>query len=286
MKEFGKYGKRRKSAKPPLIVRFSATNKRSEVKGKARPIFAFNNRFAAALGHFGAALLETSGIGHTVIKGTKREDTFRDFLAQRLPKRYGVASGEVVDQLNTVSPQLDALIFDQTRNFSFSDGEVHVLPAEALLVSIEVKSKLDAGEVKKCCDAARRLRALQPFKLALGGKDVGRAPSQTNKHARYLHCVFAYDTDLVEPTWLQSEAQRFAQNGCNKEHLIDAVYVLKRGLLNLNDNRGRLEDENGSAITSFYFSILNFVQREGGRRSETPYQEYASLLGGKWIHLA
>jgi hypothetical protein len=75
--------------------------------------------------------------------------------------------------------------------------------------------------------------------------------------------------------------QRFLQNGCGNE--LDAVYVLKRGLLNLNNNRGRLEDENGSAITSFYFSILNFVQREGGRRPETPYQEYASLLSGKWV---
>src|SRR5690349_3061646 len=41
-----------------------------------------------------------------------------------------------------------------------------------------------------------------------------------------------------------------------KEHLIDNVYVLKRGLLNLNANSGRLEGETGSAITSFYFSIL------------------------------
>jgi len=209
MKQFGTFRKRRRPTRSPDIVRMPTGQMQQEAKLKAKPIPAFNNRFAASLNHFGAALLETSGIVHTGIKGTKREDTFRDFLAQRLPKRYGVASGEVVDQLNTVGPQLDALIFDQTRNFSFSDGTVHVLPAEAMLVSIEVKSKLDAGEVRKSCDSARRLRALRPFKLALGGKDVGNVPDQSNRHARYFHCVFAYDTDLVESTWLQSEANAF-----------------------------------------------------------------------------
>ena len=180
---------------------------------------------------------------------------------------------------------MDVLVFNQTRDFSFSDGDVHVLPAEALLVSIEVKSKLDANEVKKSCDAARKLRALKPFKLPLSGRDFGKLPAKGETRARYLHCVFAYDTDLVESTWLKSEAQRFIANGTQAEHLIDNVYVLNRGLLNLNNNVGRLEDASGSAITSFYFSILNFVEREGGRRPETPYHDYASLLSGKWVSL-
>jgi hypothetical protein len=251
-------------------------------KLRSQPIPAFNTRFAAALNHFGAALLETSGIAHKGIKGTKREDAFRNFLAERLPKRYGVASGEVVDQLNTIGPQLDVLVYDQTRDFSFSDGTIHVLPAEALLVSIEVKTKLDANEIRKCCEAARKLRTLKPFKVALGGKDLGAE----NTNARYLHCVFAYETDLVDsPSWLKTEAQRFASHTSAEEHLIDNVYVLRRGLLNLSRNRGRTEDDKGSAITSFYFSILNFIEREGNRRKETPYQDYASFLSGRWVSL-
>jgi hypothetical protein len=78
-----------------------------------------------------------------------------------------------VDQLNATGPQLDVLVYDQNRDFSFSDGTIHILPAEALLVSIEVKTKLDANGVRRCCEAARRLRALKPFKESLGGKDIG-----------------------------------------------------------------------------------------------------------------
>lgn len=31
----------------------------------------------------------------------------------------------------------------------------------------------NAGEVKKCCDAAKKLRTLRPFKAGLAGKNVG-----------------------------------------------------------------------------------------------------------------
>jgi len=68
---------------------------------KAEPVFS--TRFASALSHFGATLLETSGIAHSGIKGTK--DAFRNFLEERLPRRYGVACGEVVDQHNSIGPQ-------------------------------------------------------------------------------------------------------------------------------------------------------------------------------------
>lgn len=169
---------------------------------KSKPIPAFNARFAAALNHFGAALLETSAVGHSGIKGTKREDAFRLFLEQRLPKRYGVASGEVVDQLNTVGPQLDVLVFDQTRDFSFSDGAIHILPAEALLVSIEVKSKLNANEVKKSCDAARKLRSLRPFKLALAGIDIG-----TGNESRILCVTCTVCSPMNRTSW--------RPHGCN-----------------------------------------------------------------------
>lgn len=253
---------------------------------RAQPLPVVNNRFAAALQQFGAALLETSAVTHTGTKGTKREDALRAFIKERLPTRYGVATGEVVDQFNTSSPQLDVLVFDQTRNFSFSDGDGHVLPAEALIASIEVKSKLNAKEVEKSCIAARKLRALRPFKRGLAGRDIGSSAVQPNGPARYLHCIFGYDTDLSENTWIKHEAARFRQYQKGDEHLIDWVYVLKRGVLNMNGNSGRLEDETGSAITKFYFTLLNFIEREGRRRSDTPYQEYASLLGANGYPLA
>jgi hypothetical protein len=253
-------------------------------KSRSQPVPVVNNRFAAALQRFAAAFLETSAVLSTDIKGTAREYELRDFLAERVPKRYSVVTGQVVDQFNTSGPQLDVLLYDQTRNFPFLDGASHILAAEALLASVEVKSRLDAGEVKKSCLAARKLRGLRPFRNTLGGRDI-RDIKGNGKRARYFHCVFAYDTDLVKEDWLAHESKRFRLNHHRDEHVIDVVYVLGRGVLNLGADRGRPEDERGSAITTFYFSLLNFVERESARRPDTPYHEYNSLLSGPWVPL-
>jgi uncharacterized protein DUF6602 len=248
---------------------------------RPKPISIVNDRFSAALKHLGAALLETSHVTNSGIKGGKREEAFRHFVQQRLPSRFGVATGEVVDQFNLSSPQLDVLIFDKMRDFSLSDGDIQILPAEALLASIEVKSKLTASEIRESSQAARKLRALRPFGSKLGGRDMGALEKDSGKRARYLHCLFAYNTDIVEADWVNGEASRFIQHQQPGEHLVDVVYVLDRGVLYLSDGRGRSEDKDGSAITTFYFTILNFIERESRRRPQTPYQDYASRLAGR-----
>ena len=81
------------------------------------------------------------------------------------------------------------------------------------------------------------------------------------------------------------EAERI-KTLCGIYHLIDEIYVLNRGLLNISGNRGMAEDTNGGAITKFYFSILNFIQREGGRRAETPYYRYVTHPNNAWSKLS
>jgi hypothetical protein len=90
--------------------------------------------------------------------------------------------------------------------------------------------------------AVRSPTRMRGNKAGLGGRDIGSA-ARPNQPARYLHCVFAYDTDLSKHTWIDQEAGRFRQQQKGDEHLIDWVYVLNRGVLNMNGNRGRLEDD-------------------------------------------
>lgn len=205
-----------------------------------------------------------------------------------LPGKYQVTSGIVVDTYNKHSPQLDVLIFDQTEDFPFSaaaDKGVGVLAAEALLASVEVKSRLTAQEIEKSCRAAKNLRALRPYGKALIGADVGDK-NMSEKRARYYHSIFAFDTDLVGSGWPDNELKRLRDHINADEHLIDAIYVFKKGIINIMACKVMREDESGSAIAAYYFSLLNFIQREGRRRAPTPYPDYASLLRGpKWITL-
>jgi hypothetical protein len=242
-----------------------------------------NVRFSAAVDEFGIALKKSSSINHRGNKGSSREESLRQFFRERIPKAYAVAEGEVVDLNGSVSPQLDLIFYNQSLNFALNADQSSILPAEALLASVEVKSVLAEAEIEKSVIAARKLRQLRPYDRALGGTDVGDSRQRVNI-ARYYHCLFAYASDLSTKDWMKREAERI-QSFCRNEHLIDAVYVLNRGLLNISGNVGRMEDERGGAISNFYFSILNFVQREDGRRADTPFYRYFTHTPKAWSKL-
>jgi hypothetical protein len=239
-----------------------------------------NERFAAAIDHFGADLKASAKNRHTVIKGGEREHSLTRFFRERLPDRFGVTTGEVVDLRGQTGPQLDILIYDRYADFPFNSSTHSILAAEALLATIEIKSRLNAVEVRKCADAARKLRQLRPFDRELGGHDVGQHRDGV-KRARYMHCVFAFATDLKAVKWTTSEAARFDRQ-MGGAHLIDAAYVLGKGLLNFSYRKARIEDDAGGAITSFYFTILNFVMREAARRNPTPYDRYVTHSFRSW----
>lgn len=265
------------------------------VKAKRRrqktPVPVFENRFQSALHTFAGMLLETAPVDHTGLKGGAREHGLADFFAGRLPGRYKVISGVAVDTYNEQSPQLDVMIFDSTKDFPFLDSQkvgAGVLAAEALLASVEVKSVLTAQELEKSCTAARALRRLKPFGKKLAGQDIGNADETSKQNrARYHHSIFAFDSDLIAEDWLKKETgrlRRFEERP--DEHLIDAIYVFKRGLINPRSDKGIPDDEGGVAIMAYYFALLNFLQREGARRGPTPYGDYAGLLHSKrWVTL-
>ena len=240
-----------------------------------------NPQFGAAVKDFGLSFLKTQSINHRGSKGTAREGVLGDFFREQLPGRYSVTEGEVVDLLGNPSPQLDLMFYDASVDFPFRAEGADILAAEALLSSIEVKSKLTKAEIEKSVIAARKLRKLKPFGRPLAGNDVS-AEETSKKAARYFHCLFAYETDLAASNWLKNEADRLT-SACGSEHALDMVYVLDRGLIHVDHAIGRLEDSDGGAITNFYFSILNFIQREAGRRDGTPFERYTQPAKNVWI---
>ena len=247
----------------------------------AHAVPVFRDAFLSTMHKFKAAIIETRSIANQGTKGSMRESALAAFFKGRLPEVYGVTPGEVVDLENNSGPQLDVLFYDRTRNFPFTSEDSIVLPAEALLASIEVKSRLNSGEVADCLDKADRLRRLRPFKKPPAGPDIGD-PKKSLRQARYLHCVFAYDTDLVPGTWARREFERFCKGAAYSKG-IDIIYVVGRGLIQLNERKYVPEDENtAAAFTIFYFSILNFLDRESRRRGVTPYSSYAVKMGGNW----
>jgi hypothetical protein len=94
-------------------------------------------------------------------KGGLRERRVRDFLANYLPSKYGVASGHIIDSGGEVSLQEDVVIFDRVNcPVLKADPYYHVFPCESVFATVEVKSVLDAKAVAECVSHTHRLREL------------------------------------------------------------------------------------------------------------------------------
>jgi hypothetical protein len=164
------------------------------------------------------------------------------------------------------------------------EGSSVILPVEALLVAVEVKSCLDRGEIKTILQAALRFKELKPFKQPIVARR--RRGREARDGSRIFYSVFAFGTNLTEDDWGKKEHTRFSE--VSKElgiplHVVDRVYVAHRGLLDVGGEKGFEENgKSGSGLLQFYMHMLNFLIRENGRRESVPNLEYAGRMAGDW----
>jgi hypothetical protein len=251
------------------------------------PLRIFESTFEAAIYEFAGEFLRSSAFQHALSKGEEREEPVRGFFMKHLPDAFGITKGEVVDIDGHQGPQLDVMIFNKLRNFAFYSGGASVLPAEALLVSMEVKSTLNSGEAESILLAAQRLHTLRPFRIPLARRR--RGGRSADAQARFFHCVFAYSSDLAEDGWIEKEYGRFAASAAKlniSPHVVSRIYVANRGLINLPEGTGHIEPKNeGTGLMRFYMHVLNFLSRENQRREPVPYIEYAGRMARGWQSL-
>jgi len=225
---------------------------------------------------------------HPGMKGTGRENAITRFLSNRLPARFGVGRGQVFDRDGGHSGQLDVVIYDQLNAAPlYTDEDNPLLPAEALLAVIEVKTTLTRAETAKALNGAGKVARLKP-----GGKRF--APPRHRGEAssaspRCLFNIFAFDTDLSETDWLAKEWQR-VNEVAKENHVqvaqIDRLVVLRRGLIIPRDCVGISSAGEQRILGDWYLHLTNFLAREAARRSSFDWEEYGheDAMSG-WIRL-
>ena len=118
---------------------------------------------AATLGLL-AKLRGTSGFIHRLSKGLERERALiRELFERTFPQKFAFASGEVHDLWGTASGQLDIIVFNRQKNFVFYSDFSSILPAEAPLATIEVKTAISRKSLTEALVAAHSLKSLRPF---------------------------------------------------------------------------------------------------------------------------
>ncbi|WP_413708073.1 DUF6602 domain-containing protein [Ralstonia sp. Ralssp110] len=114
------------------------------------------------------ALLQNSRIpanaGHTLHRGTPRENLIATFLSSHLSANVAIGTGEVIDHRSKPREQrnqYDIVIY--RRNYPKLDfGGVSGFLVESVVATIEVKSLLDYGALRDAMSAAANLKRLEP----------------------------------------------------------------------------------------------------------------------------
>lgn len=124
-------------------------------------------------------------------KGTQRESFLAQELRKILPSRYSFGTGEVVTWQNAASGELDVVIYDETNCPRLLLDEAYtVFPYECVFGTVQVKTTLDATELRKAYDNIRSVKEIIPqnnFVLKPhDGMAIGVAPPNI------VGAVFAY----------------------------------------------------------------------------------------------
>ena len=98
---------------------------------------------------------------HPTAKGDVSEDAWRELLSHFLPSRYCVETGFVIDAHNTVSKQIDCIIYDNnfTPTFWGERGYIYV-PAESVHAVFEIKQEITKEYLRQTSEKIESVRIL------------------------------------------------------------------------------------------------------------------------------
>jgi len=162
---------------------------------------------------------------HAAERGSEAEETLKQFLREKLPRRFDVASGIVIGSDNQISRQTDVIIYDAMNSPVYRAGSrLQILPRDNVACVIEVKSKLNKDELKDAASKIADVKAIKATPICGADQPVTfSAIISTN----VLGCVFAFDSY----TSMETLAENLKEiNSAQDSSLwVDLVVVLDKG---------------------------------------------------------
>lgn len=205
--------------------------------------------------------------------GDTREEEVLNYLKKVMPRKYGFQSGEVFDKDDSVSGQIDVIIYDNLFSTIFSDGTDKILaPIESTYGVISVKSKMGTKELDNAITGIQKYDSLTrtlPKENALylmpdvplaGGKAITFSPH----HQQNINCIFAFETTVAIETILK----KVKESNCVDLLIIPGemcVIGRSRGEFGFARSDGStLENSavvNGNAVSFFILMLQMYLSR-------------------------
>lgn len=208
-----------------------------------------------------------TGLLHSGLKGQLRELFVRELLTPLIPREYVIGSGNILSAYGDISNQIDVIVCDgHILPPILFQSDIGMFPIESVLVTIEVKSRLTAPELKKSHKSAKKATTFH------------HAPAITDGHEpeHVVPYLFAFASDLANDG--KSETDRYMEivNGGGGEPVLRGICVVGRGFWFWADSKWNTWNFSGkhAEIVEFLTAIINTVQRIASTRSQPDLRQY------------
>jgi hypothetical protein len=141
-------------------------------------------------------------INHQLTKGIEAEFAVADLLRSVLPSRFSAGKGFIIDSLGHQSNEVDLIVLDAAntaRVFDFRAFEL--IPVEAALACIEVKTRLTKRELDDTFERFHRIQEMEfhtERMMRNWSNPVEGVGMSVVSASRPELIVFAYDSDLSD----------------------------------------------------------------------------------------
>ncbi|MFL0267910.1 DUF6602 domain-containing protein [Candidatus Clostridium radicumherbarum] len=200
-------------------------------------------------------------IPHPGTKGDCSEINWIEWLKKYLPKRYSVDKAFIIDCNNSISEQIDIVIYDQQYSpFVFNQGAAKYIPAESVYAIFEVKQELSKFNVQYAAEKAESVRNLTRTSAPImhaGGSFPPKEPKE----------ILAGLLTLTS-TWVDPLGESFDNclKSLSKKQRLNIGCILECGSFLINYTEGMLDikkSTNEEAFISFFLNLLMELQKVG-----------------------
>jgi hypothetical protein len=169
-----------------------------------------------------------SEMDHKYLRGKLREIAVRGLIEPWLIGKFAVGSGKITDCNGKLSNEIDLLIYanDVIPPVVYSDDGFGLYPCESCIAVIEVKSKLDAGELKGALESSELIAS--SMELQSGRWNETGTQTISHKFIQTAHCLFAFSSDLSGSNMTELERYlKYAEPG--EQRRLDMICVVGTG---------------------------------------------------------
>lgn len=217
---------------------------------------------------------DVDSLRHQGVKGRFREIAINELFKPMLRNGIDITTGTIIDSTGKESDQMDIIIYSSDILPPFMKLlEQSCVPVEACLQVVEVKSTLNAREIK---DAIKKAKSIKSLRILNSGpmtilESVQTSPPPIRPKVDSIFTLFAFNSDLVNSA--DNEFKRYQKYIPYSPSPINDVCVVGGGYW-MNNNKYIAPSEEFDEVIAMLIYSVNSIPLWRKSRGVPKFGEY------------